>query len=58
VGVLVDGQRVAATAIAAADPDSIDRASDGFRRKYAGDPAVRTMIRPDILATTLRLEPA
>jgi hypothetical protein len=58
VALLVDGRRVPATAIPAGDPDSIDRASDGYRRKYAADPAVRTMIRPEILPATLRLEPA
>jgi len=57
VAVLVDGQRVPATAIPAADPDSIDRASEGYRRKYAADPALRTMIRPEVVASTLRLEP-
>ena len=58
VAILVDGTRLAATAIPAADPDSIDRCSAAFRRKYAGDPAVRSMIRGDVLGTTLRLEPA
>ena len=58
VALVVDGRRVPATAIPAGDPDSIDRASDGYRRKYAGDPAVKTMIRPEILPSTLRLEPA
>jgi hypothetical protein len=58
VSVLVDGLRVPATAIPAGDPDSIDRASDGYRRKYADDPAMGTMIRPEVLPSTLRLEPA
>jgi hypothetical protein len=53
----VAGRRLAVTAIPATDPDSIERTSDGYRRKYAGDPAVKSMVRPDILDTTIRLEP-
>jgi hypothetical protein len=58
VTVHADGPRLAATAIPASDADSIDRGSSPFRRKYAGDPAIGAMIRPETLATTLRLEPA
>ena len=58
VAVLVDGRRIPATAIPATDPDSIERASRGFERKYAGDPAAKSMVRPEVLDTTLRLEPA
>jgi hypothetical protein len=58
VAVHADGRRLGATAIPATDPLSIDRASAGFRRKYAGDPAAHTMLRVEILPTTLRLEPA
>lgn len=54
----VDGRRLTATAIPATDPDSIDRASAAFKRTYAGDPAVGSMVRPEVLDTTLRLEPA
>jgi|SRR5919108_5822719 hypothetical protein len=58
VAVHADGRRLPATAIPASDPDSIDRASSGFLHKYVGDPAVGTMVRPETLQTTLRLEPA
>lgn len=57
VAVHVAGRRLTATAIPATDPDSIDRATAGLRRSYASDPALRTMIRPEVLDTTLRLEP-
>jgi hypothetical protein len=40
------------------DPDEIARMSAGLERKYAGDPAVRQMIRPELLPLTLRLDPA
>ena len=43
---------------AAADAASIARVSDALRRKYARDPALGTMLKPDIFDTTLRLAPA
>jgi hypothetical protein len=58
VALLVGGRRLTLTAIPATDPDSVDRASDAFRRKYAADPAVASMLRERTLSTTLRLEPA
>jgi hypothetical protein len=58
VAIHVAGRRLPATAIPATDPDSIERTSAGITRKYAGDPAAKTMIAPAILDTTLRLEPA
>jgi hypothetical protein len=58
VAVHVDGNRLAATAIPATDPDSIERTSAGFLRKYASDSAAKAMVAPDVLETTLRLEPA
>jgi hypothetical protein len=57
VGIHVEGRRLAATAIDATDPASIERVSEALRRKYERDPALRTMLVPDILDTTLRLEP-
>ena len=57
VAVYVDGQRFTATAVPATDPDSVERTSDGFRRKYAGDPDVEAMCAPEVLDTTLMLEP-
>jgi hypothetical protein len=58
VALHVDGRRLTATAIPATDPDSVQRTSDGFARKYAGDPAVNAMVKPAVLDTTLRIEPA
>ena len=34
------------------------RASAGLERKYAGDPAAESMVRDEILGTTLRIEGA
>jgi hypothetical protein len=58
VAIHVDGKRLAATAIPATDPDAIERTSAGFLGKYASDPAAKAMVGPDVLETTLRLEPA
>ena len=57
VAIHVEGKRFPASAIAATDPDSIERTSAGFLRKYAGDPAAKAMVKPEVLETTLRLEP-
>lgn len=57
VAVHVGGKRLPATAIPATDPDSIERTSNGYRRKYSGDPAAKAMVAPEVLETTLRLEP-
>ena len=58
VAIHVGGRRLTASAIAATDPDSIDRASASLRRKYGKGTSVDSMLVPDILDTTLRLEPA
>jgi hypothetical protein len=57
VAVHVGGKRLPASAIAATDPDSIERTSAGYKRKYAADPATKSMLVPEVLETTLRLEP-
>ena len=56
VALHVDGRRLPATAIAATDPDSIERTSAGFLAKYPNDPATRSMVE-NHHDTTLRLEP-
>ncbi len=57
VALHVGGQRFTVTAIPATDPDAVDRTSAGFRAKYADDPSLDAMLDPDVLETTLRLEP-
>jgi hypothetical protein len=57
VAVHVDGRRLPATAIPATDPDSIERTSNALREKYDRVPGLAPMLKPDVLATTLRLEP-
>ena len=55
--VLVDGASTPVRAVPATDPESVERASAGLRRKYAGKSEVDSMVRDEILATTLRLDP-
>ncbi|HVL54340.1 MAG TPA: nitroreductase/quinone reductase family protein [Vitreimonas sp.] len=57
VALHVEGRRLTATAIPATDPDSVQRTSDRIAEKYAGDPSTDTMLREEVLDTTLRLEP-
>jgi len=52
----VDGRRIAARAVPAPDESSVRRTSDGFTRKYAGDPGTRAMTT-QYLDTTLRIDP-
>jgi hypothetical protein len=53
----IDGEAVPVRAVRADDPDSVERATDGFRRKYADSPYLDSMIRDEIASTTVRLEP-
>jgi hypothetical protein len=54
----VDGRRIPVTAVPATDPDSVERFNAALRRKYTGVTGFASMLRPDTLETTLRLEPA
>lgn len=58
VAVHLDGRRLASRAVPARDPESVTRTSSSLKTKYARDPAMRAMLRPDTLDTTIRLEPA
>ena len=58
VAIHVDGRRLAATAIPATDPDSIERTSAALRQKYDRVPGLRPMLKPEVFDATLRLEPA
>jgi hypothetical protein len=57
-GVLhVAGESIPVRAVAAGDPDSVERATAGFRRKYGNSRALDSMLRDEILDTTVLLEP-
>src|SRR3954447_4720558 len=44
-------------AVQAADSESVERTSEGFRRKYPASGSLDSMLVDDILDTTVRLEP-
>ncbi len=52
-----DGQHVNVQAIPATDAASIERASQEFLSKYRSSSYAASMVRPEVLPTTLRLEP-
>lgn len=54
---VVAGERVPVQAVPAGDEGSIAACSAALERKYASDPALRAMLHPDVLGTTLRLDP-
>jgi hypothetical protein len=51
------GQRLAVRAIPATDAASIELASGAYLRKYRASPYAQSMVKPEALPTTLRLEP-
>ena len=51
------GRRLAVQALPTSVRDSIARASREYLRKYQPSPYAQTMVRADVLPTTLRLEP-
>ena len=57
VAIIVDGQLATVRAVPADDADSIARASNGLERKYGRSRSLDSMLVPQILHTTLRLEP-
>ena len=53
----VAGNGFRVRAVPAADPESVQRASDALRRKYSDSRSLDSMLASDILDTTVRLEP-
>jgi hypothetical protein len=51
-------RRIPVRAVLAADPQSIKRTSDGYRKKYRKGSSLDSMLVPEVLDTTVRLEPA
>ena len=51
------GRRLAVRAVPASDPAAIERASREYLRKYGPSPYAQAIVRPELLETTLRLEP-
>lgn len=57
VALTVGATRVAFRAIPASDDESVRQASEGFLRKYPKGGSLDAMVLPEVLHTTLRLEP-
>jgi hypothetical protein len=53
----VDGESQAVRAVPVSDPESVQRANDGYRSKYADSSVVDSMLTDEVNPTTLRLEP-
>jgi hypothetical protein len=52
-----DGRRLAVQAVPVSDAESIERASREYLRKYKTSPYAQSVVRAEVLPTTLRLEP-
>jgi hypothetical protein len=58
-GALIVGrERIPVRAVQADDHESIERASRALREKYRPGGSLQSMLRPETLPTTLRIEPA
>jgi hypothetical protein len=57
VSLIVGSDRHRFRAEPATDPESVERTSNGFRRKYRPGRSLDAMIRPEVLETTIRLDP-
>ena len=49
--------RIAVRATQVDDPATIERVSGEYRRKYGSSPYLQSVLRPEVVATTLRLAP-
>ena len=51
------GRRLAVRATLVDDPAAIERVSGEYRRKYGSSPYLQSVLRTEVVATTLRLVP-
>lgn len=58
VALLVGDDRVPAVAVPAADPESVERVNQALRDKYRPGGSLDAMLRPEVLGTTMQLDPA
>ena len=54
----VNSEQLAVQAVPATDAGSVERASQEFLAKYRSSPYAASIVRQDVLETTLRLDPA
>jgi len=57
VALIIHRRRVPVSVHLATDDDSVSRCSEQLRRKYRRSPSMAGMLRPEVMGTTLRLEP-
>jgi len=57
IALVVDGRRLPARAVPASDAASVEACSAALRGKYSSDHSLEAMLAPDVLPTTLRIEP-
>lgn len=57
VAIHVQGRRISVRAVAATDPNAVEACSDGLRAKYRRSYSLQSMLKPETLPTTLRLDP-
>ena len=57
IALLFDRRRVPARAVQATDDASVEACSQALREKYPRSYSLEAMLVPDVLATTLRIEP-
>ena len=57
VALIINRRRVPVSVHDAMDAESVARCSEQLRRKYARSQSLSGMLRPEVLGTTLRLEP-
>jgi hypothetical protein len=57
IALLFDRRRVPARAVPAADAASVEACSQALRDKYPRSYSLEAMLVPDVLPTTLRIEP-
>ncbi len=53
----VGGERIPVRAMPVTNDATTEQVSDAYRQKYGNDPYLPSMVRNEILMTTLRLEP-
>ena len=58
IALVADGRRLPARAVPATDAASVDACSAALRDKYPADYSLEAMLVPEVLPTTLRIEPA
>ena len=54
----VNSEQLAVQAVPATDAGSVERASQEFLAKYRSSPYAASIVRPEVLESTLRLDPA